>query len=307
MSRTLLLTTVLLLTLAGDQPVTKDRVQQDDAISFIAAVLRADGTLVPFAQYGNGGWTNPWPKPRQPAESIYAEATEVIPHSLGNLPEPWFKQCGKVPNKWYVWSTLATPLVLNAGKVLQVENHSQKNWALTTNFPSPSANDGHHRNVGIAVSVNKRVETFVPVQTDTAEAAEINSFVQQISAEARNAKLKSLYRSMLRVNNEYLYYFEAEKQHERATNSNDPGCNDISIFQGWITADERGGMGLLASRKFLTDCNLKGPSFTTPLGLLRLNNTPFLFAVEHGWEDESYLILELDNSGLHKVLETFGG
>jgi hypothetical protein len=302
-----LLLTVFLLTLAGGQTVNKDRIQPADATSFIAAILRADGTLVPFAQYGNGGWTNPWPKARQPAESLYARDTEVIPHSLGNLPEPWFKQCGKVPNKWYVWSTLATPLVLSAGKVVQVENHSQTNWALTTNFPSPSANDGHHRNVGIALTVHKRVEPFVPVQTDTAEAADVTSFVRQLFEKAETAELKHLYRSMLRLNGEYLYYFEAQQKHATSVNSNDRGCNDISIFQGWITAEVRGGIGLLESRTFSTDCDMKGPSFTTPHALLRLNNTSYLFVTEHGWEDESYLILELDNSGLHKVLETYGG
>ena|SRR5690349_6265193 len=66
--------------------------KQEDTSHFIAAIVRADGTLIPFAQYGNGGWTNPWPAPPQPAESIYAEPAEVLPHSLGSRPEPWFKQ-----------------------------------------------------------------------------------------------------------------------------------------------------------------------------------------------------------------------
>jgi hypothetical protein len=89
--------------------------------------------------------------------------------------------------------------------------------------------------------------------------------------------------------------------------SNDRGCNDISLFQGWITADTRGGLGLLANRDYLTDCDMKGPSSMTPLSILRLKNTTYLFVTEHGWEDERYLILELDDSGLHKTLETFGG
>lgn len=66
-------------------------------------------------------------------------------------------------------------------------------------------------------------------------------------------------------------------------------------------------MGLLDSRVSLTDCDLKGPSFATPLGILNLKNATYIFVSEHGSEDESYLILELDQSGLRKVLETFGG
>ena len=308
MSKTLLLTAVLLFALFGSQEIkNKPLAKRDDASQFIAAILRADGTLVPFAQYNSGGWTNPWPKPRQPAESIYDDDTEVIPHSLGNLPEPWFKQCGKIPKRWYFWSSAAAPTVLNASKVVQVENHSQTNWALATDFPKERTDDTHHHNLGIALDVNQKVEPLLELSPNTAEATDLASFIRQLSDEAKTAELKRLYRSGSRLNGEYLYYFEAERKHKRATISTERGCNDVSLFQGWITADDRGGLGLLANRNFLTDCDMKGPSSMTPLGILRLKNTTYLFVTEHGWEDESYIILELDKSGLHKVLETFGG
>lgn len=307
MNRTLLLT-VLLLIPAGSQTIIKDQRQRNEPSHFIAAILRADGTLVPFAQYGNGGWTNPWPRPRQPAGSLYSEDKEELePQSLGNLPEPWFKQCGKIPSRWYFWSTVTTPVVLKTSSVVQVENHSQTNWALTTDFTAQNTDDTHHRNLGIALSVNQKVEPLLELKGDNAEATEILSFVRQVFDEADGAELKSLYRSRSRLNGEYLYYFDAQKKHGRATVSLDRGCNDISIFQGWVMADARGGLGLLDSRRYLTDCDLKGPSFATPLGILKLKNATYIFVSEHGWEDESYWILELDASGLHKVLETFGG
>lgn len=304
MSRKLILTAALLFALVGSQEVDEDRTEaaRDDASHFIVAILRADGTLVPFAQYGNGGWMNPWPKPRQTAESIYAESTEEIPHSLGDLPEPWFKQCGKVPKRWYFWSSAERRTVLTADKVVKVENHSQSNWALTSDLPTRNTDDNHHQNLGIAATVNHRIEPLIEIRIDTDEAKEITSFVRQAFEEAKSAELKTLYRSKSRVDGEYLYYFEAEQKMPANRD-----CPDIALFQGWTTADELGGMGLLDSRQYLTDCDLKGPSFMTPLGLLRLQNMTYLFVTEHGWEDESYLILELAKSGLHKVLETFGG
>jgi hypothetical protein len=39
---------------------------------------------------------------------------------------------------------------------------------------------------------------------------------------------------------------------------------------------------------------------------LKLTGRTFIFVEEHGWENESYVILEL-NGGLHRLLETFGG
>ena len=44
-----------------------------------------------------------------------------------------------------------------------------------------------------------------------------------------------------------------------------------------------------------------------PLGIMTLKEQIFLFMREHGWEDESYTILELNQSGLHRVLLTVGG
>lgn len=304
MSKTLLAAAILFLAFFGSA-FTAD---QDEPRQFIVSIVRADGTLLPFAQYANGGWMNPWPSPRRPAASIYdEEPEEVIPHSLGNLPEPWFLQCGKIPPKWYFWSSPNSPQVLNASQVLQVDNHSQKNWALLTDFPKQNTKGTHHRNLGVALNVNAKVEPLIQIETNSAEAADLLSFVRQVFGNADNAEMKTLYRSSSRLNGEYLYYFDAQKQHKRSTVSTEPGCNDISIFQGWVSADEKGGMGLFDSRVFLTDCDLKGPSFSTPLGILKLKSSIFLFISEHGWEDESYWILELDKSGLHKVLETYGG
>jgi len=299
----------LLVFLVAGQFVTKG----DDTRQFIVSVVRADGTLLPFAQYSNGGWSNPWPAPRQAAEDIYSEATEVIPHSLGDLPEPWFKQCGKVPKTWYFWTSASAPTVLNTVKVMQVENHSNKNWALLTDFPKPDSSDGHHRNIGVALNVNEKIEPLIQVKVDSVEVAGVVSFIRELFDDAEKSKLKpiqfsitSLYRSKSSLNGKYLYYFEAEKQYEKPATATDRSCHDISLFQGWISDEGNGALGLMASRLFLTDCDIKGPSTSTPLGIMTFKNETFLFVSEHGWEDERYLILELD-TGLHKVLETFGG
>ena len=341
MHRILLVAAFSIIALGAAYEVNKANLSpnREEPSQFIVSILRGDGTLVPFAQYGNGGWSNPWPGPRRSAESIYAEDTAVIPHSLGELPEPWFRQCGKIPETWYFWSLAATPAVLSVSRVVQVENHSQTNWALLTDFPKQSAEDGHHRLIGVALNVNEKIEPMIEVKPESTEVAELLSFIKEVFDEAETAELNKilteklleitastpffslsrearakvrmsvtkLSRSKSNLNEKHLYYFEAEKQYEKPAASTDPSCNDVSLFQGWMEATERGGLGLMDSRLFLTNCDKKGPSSATPLGIMSLKNKTFLFVSEHGWEDESYIILELSNSGLHKVLETFGG
>ena len=318
MRRLLFVATLSLLALGSGFEVKKPQLTPNET-SFIAGIVRSDGNLVPFAQYGNGGWFNPWP------------STQNL-HSLG-LPEPWFVQCGNLPKTWYFWSDAATPAVLNASRLVQVDNHSQKNWALLTDLSKQTAEDGHHhRNIGIALTVKQKLEPMVEINPESVEAAPLLSAIKQLfdeaeteemdkpgaqasqffprSAEAR-AKSTMLVTQLVRSSStrdaKHLYYFEAEKQYKKPANSHDSGCDAVSLFHGWFEATASDGLGLLDQRLFLTDCDRKGPSSAKPLGIMTFKNRLFLFVSEHGWEDESYLILELKNTGLHKVLETFGG
>ena len=314
--------------------------ERDEDERFMIGMLRADGTLVPFAQYGNGGWWNPWPKLSESAESIYAKETEPTHHSLADLPEPWFKQCGKIPTNWYFWSADGTLSVIKASKILQVNAHSGSNWALQTDFSNKTAKDGLDNNVGVTANVNQRIECVIEIKTAKAEWGDIGSFIKEVFDQDESAELDrlraesrpgseilslpafllsreerrrvaisitKLYRSSSVVNGEHLYYFEAEKEYQNPAPSRNQGCNDVSLFQGWISTMGKGGMGLLAGHVTFTDCDRKGPSTATPFGIMKIDNRVFLFVSEHGWESESYLILELDNSGLHRVLETVGG
>jgi hypothetical protein len=279
---------------------------QRAAPQFMIGMLRGDGTLVPFAQYGNGGWWNPWPKPRPVAESIYAESTEVMDNSLADLADPWFTECGKLPTPWFFSSSAGTFTVLKASKVVQVRAHSGTNWGLVTDFPQRASNDPLHDVIGVAATVREEIEPFVKIEPASTQGKEIGSFIKEIFNNEDGRKVEAsvtvLYRSSSAVNGEHLYYFEAEKHYPKQGTE----CSDVSLFQGWISEDERHGLGLMASNLVLTDCDRKGPSTMIPVGSMKLQEQIFLFVREHGWESESYIILELNQSGLRRVLQTAG-
>lgn len=332
MNKTLLVAILSCMTLVtvNNAQVSNKR---DDASPLMIGILRSDGTLVPFAQYSNGSWWNPWPKQPEPAES-----TEVTHHSLAGLSEPWFKHCGKIPTPWFFWSSAGTATILRASKVVQVEAHSGTNWALLTDFPKRSSEDPLHDNIGVAVSVEQKIEPPIEIEPADPQGKDISSFVEQIFNNEETAELDrlraekppviaslvatslsseerakvqmsitKLYRVNSAVNGEHVYYFEAEKQYQKPPGSRDQGCYDATLFQGWISTQGKGGLGLMESQLMFTDCDRKGPSSTIPVGIMTLKDETFLFVREHGWEEESYTILKLDKSGLHRVLETVGG
>ena len=336
----ILIVTLSLLALVPGYSVDKALVSTkgNSTSRLMIGILRADGTLVPFAQYGNGGWWNPWPKPRLVAESIYAESSDSLEHSLADLSEPWFKQCGELPISWFFWSSAGTPTELSASRLVQVRAHSGTNWGLLTDLPKRTSTDPLHDVIGVAVTVRQKIEPITKIEPASTQGKEISSFIRQIfdveetaeidrmregtplsanlspiafslSSEERakvETSLTVLYRSSSVANGEHVYYFEAEKQYQKRITSGGLGCNDVSLFQGWIAGDVRDGFGLMAGNLVFTDCDRKGPSTMIPLGIMTLKDQVFLFVREHGWEDESYTILELHQSGLRRVLQTVG-
>ena len=325
MRKILIFTLSILALFAVDKaPVSA---QHDGASPFLIGMLKGDGTLVPFAQFGNGGWWNPWPKPLHVVETIYPEgpkAEEVLHHSLADLSEPWFTQCGNVPTSWFFWSSAGTPTTLTAVKVVKVEAHSGTNWGLMTDIPKRASTDPVHDIIGVAVTARQKIEPFIKIKPGSTQGQEIGSFIKKIFDSVETSELEryrverpaaiakvemsltDLYRSSSVVNGKHIYYFDVEKQYPKVTASGEPACNDVSLFKGWISADEKGGLGLMDSIFFFTDCDRKGPSTMIPLGTMKLKEQIFLFVREHGWEDESYIILELNQSGLQRVLETAG-
>jgi hypothetical protein len=324
MRKILLLTLSILALSAADNPPVS--AIQDRNNQFLIGALRADGTLVPFAQYGNGGWWNPWPA-RQVAKSVYADSFEdrgVEHHSLADLSEPWFTQCGNVPTSWFFWSSAGTLTSLRASNVTQVNAHSGTNWGLMTDLPPGTSKDPLHDLIGVAVTARQEIEPFVTIEPGNTQGKKVVSFIKQIFDADEKAEiarlglerpqpiakvdtsLTVLYRSGSFENRKHIYYFEAEKQYPKRTASGDPDCYDVSLFQGWIYARENGALELMDNDFVFTDCDRKGPSTMIPMGTMKLKEQIFLFVREHGWEDESYIILELNQSGLQRVLETVG-
>src|SRR5690242_4273833 len=121
--------------------VTKDH--------FIASLVTSDAVLVPFAQYRQGHWENPWPK------SSDSSANE--PNTLASLPKPWFAEGRIPPPVWYFWSPRGKAHFLNASKIVEVQSHCQTLWGIVSDLPKEEAVDDRYGMVGIALDVDRKV------------------------------------------------------------------------------------------------------------------------------------------------------
>jgi hypothetical protein len=308
--------------------------QNTQADKFKVGILRADGTLIPFAEYRYGIWWNPW------AEIQTVEGGEITPKSLGNQPEPWFQQTKEKSTNWYFWSSINIPFTLKPQKLLQIDNHSQRNWAVMTDYPRKQAgsNDAHNY-LGIALDTNLKINGTTEIEKGGKEANEIFRFVEPIFVDAENmeinrlladpnykefaggfpasndqrARFKLVVKKLWRSNQASfdgtnVYYIVIEREYGKPAGSRDFGCNNVAFFKGWLLKDKKGTLSLVNEEFALDDCDGKGKGrLVMLLSTMTLNNRTFLFTVEHGWEDESYVIYELKDDGITRLLETFGG
>ena len=284
---------------------------------FTASLLRSDAVLVPFAEYRNGRWKNPWDKPK--------DFSDNEPNTLADLPEPWFAN-GRLPSPvWHFVSQRGKAHLLNASKVVQVENHCQKLWGIVSDLPKEEAEDARFGFVGVALNVDRKVNPSYELNKTQDEWTRLHSFIQSEFGREEQAKatdlskflkpprreeqknksvtLSYLYRMTLEKSGERLYYFEALKEYKKPIPTNDQTCNNV-FFNGWILtkSDE---LKVIDSKMGWKDCEPGVDSI--PIGLLNLDDGVFIFTVEFDYEGDRYLILKFDESRMQTVLETYGG
>jgi hypothetical protein len=290
---------------------------QIKADHFTASLLRSDAVLVPFAEYRNGRWKNPWAKA--------ADFSDTEPNALADLPEPWFAKSRLPSPLWHFLSRRGKAHLLNASKVVQVDNHCQKLWGIVSDLPKEEAVDARFGYVGVALNLDRKVNpayelnqtqndwtrlhSFIQSEFDKEEQARANDlgkFLKPPRREEQKNKsvtLSYLYQMTIGESGERLYYFEALKEYKKPIPLNDQTCNNV-FFNGWIStkSDE---LKLIDSKMGWKDCEPGLDSI--PLGLLKLDDGVFIFTVEFDYEGDRYLILRLNESRMQTVLETYGG
>lgn len=299
-------------------------------------VLRSDGTIVPFAEYRNKIWWNPWPESTE-----FDINTGPEPRSIAGHPEPWFQTSVNTKHSWYFWPNSDTRKILSPRKVVHVENHGDKNWALLTDLSDAVADKAgaHHKNIGLALSADLKLEgmkeidmaseeandalasikpTFVNLEIaeierklairESKEYYEKTGFpISKVARSKVDLKLTKFNRTSSSIDGRHLYYFQIEKEYTRPEGLPDWQCHHISELSGWLLKEKDGSYHMTNETFLITDCDKKGGGSVEMFNILKLADRNFVITVEHEWDNESYVIYELEDVSLKRLLETFGG
>lgn len=294
--------------------------------TFILAVFRTDGVIVPFARYAKLKWTNPWQNP-----AVGAQTDE--PNGIADLPKPWYESFVKPPAEWHLSLPAGGALTVRTSKNIQACSHCQQVWGLLSDYPNaaPAGRNECVRTLGIALNKKRSAPAmarltdtspdwqqllkFVSPEFDRAEDAgptQASEFwYAQIPRAEERAKIPlsmlNLYRHQLTDQGEVLFYFEVSKEYAKPPDAHDAACNNISLLEGWVLRDANGYLALLDSQFSPTDCDRKDSGRLVPFGVMKLDGKTFVVAEEDSYEGESYIILEIRKDSVHRVLQTYAG
>jgi len=147
----------------------------------------------------------------------------------------------------------------------------------------------HHRNVGMALNVNLKIEGMVEIEKSSDESNQIVAYVKPVFSEVETDEisrlaaeltlreffavrgfplqseerakveptLTKLYRSKSTIKGRHIYYFQVEKHYKKPAGARDSSCYEVSFLAGWVTKDKEGTLALLNESFGLTDCDLK--------------------------------------------------
>jgi hypothetical protein len=300
--------------------------QDKDHNQFTIGILRGDSVIIPIGEYRDGKWLARWPKP-----DGFGDDND---NSLADLPDAWFDRNGVLSTAWYYRASRDSATLIKTSKKIKVQNHCQENWAVLSDFPGQPLKAGeHHRNIGVALDVDKWIVNMIEIIDSSKERTRITSFIRPAfdksesikplgihslepyihypsNAERRKARLiiSRLYRNREPIDGQRIYYVEAKKEYKNPfLSKTDPSCNTISFFNGWIVQNKRGGLRLIDSQYILSDCDMKATTQTKLLGILSMRDRIVFITEDHGYESESYRILELKGSRIKQVLNVYGG
>ena len=75
--------------------------------------------------------------------------------------------------------------------MVQVENHSQTNWSLTTDLAQQTAADNHHHCLGVTLAANQKIEPLIEIKPGT-DTADLVSFIEELFDNAETTELDKI-------------------------------------------------------------------------------------------------------------------
>ena len=226
-----------------------------------------------------------------------------------------------MPGEWFLWTEGIQGAPFRVGRPVLGDAHCEAVWGLSTRLQRVG-----HETTTIATSVTSGIRPFVASTPGAFAEARLMTFLQTSfeKAEAEKTRSRPADASVpparptvsepsydlrcVRTGNEddELCSFEAARRLSISRPEIDSPCDESVVVQGWFSKKDQ-DFTLLKADATLTDCDGKEVRYSSPLVLITVGSRTFIVVKEHGYEDESFVVLEVHGARLEWVLEIPGG
>ena len=270
---------------------------------FAVAVLRHDGTVIPFAAFDGKNWTSPWPTDLRFVE---------IPIGTESISDKWWGKAGPI-SVMTVWIhgvsrgqiRLSRPIVLPVmcGTRLGMVTDYAFAQRVALPFEQPYPKDG------LAVSGEQTVEAIEELSDKSsewktmaeslrepvakAEQTAIAAFtdwkdpIPRSTRRATAVEIEAMYRAPMDTPGWVAYYIEAIKRY--APGPDDEDCGLVTSSNGWVYVDPKGKQRASFTAR-VTYCDRRGVTYMLPLGLIKAHDRTYWVYQLSGYGREGYAI-----------------
>lgn len=288
---------LLAIPLAADQSQRK----------FNIAVVRADGVIIPFAQFDRGTWKALW-------TAMSNDAKVVVPVTLEDIHEDWWRD--EPPSlEWTLRPPQGDPVTLRALKPHAVYTPCGTEVGLATDLKPagllPPPHQAPYPKLGIATTGDVVIEPIVEVPREDTDWHRVKKALE--TKEFRNAEVAALagmewthpvktierektpidLQAVWHVKDSRFFYFEAMRRYpDPKPPKGKPPCELVTFVAGYFWEERSENLKPVGVGSLITYCHMERATFLWPFGVIRDGQKQYWLFQSAGWTGEVYGVAE---------------
>lgn len=271
------------------------------------AVARADGVLIPFAQFDRGVWRPFW-------TGADHSLKITVPATLDDVSPAWWRD--EPPSMdWTLWRDEGGPLAVRAKAPRVVYTPCSTQVALATDLRPPADLPPPHQapfpKIGLASTAPidiEPIEAVPPNDTDWMRVKRALGEKEFRVAENTalgdmgwNHPVKSIERdraaidlqAVWHVKDSRFFYFEAMRRYpDPKPPKGKPACELVTYVAGYFWEERSENLRPVGVNALVTYCHMERATFLWPFGVIREGGKQFWVFQSAGWTGEVYGITE---------------
>jgi hypothetical protein len=279
---------------------------------FLVGVLQEDGMLRPYADYDHGKWESVWqiPEPLDPGKVMMKDSMP-----LTSIPKSWIAPFQSALTIWYLNGKKEKPI--HALNVAWMPIHCGRDYALLTDFPNrkpEAASVFPIDKIGITTTLPLNITTVDDKNLSADEVQSTSKFIEETfdAKEAKTGETKvktkilKLMKNRSPIHDSTFFFFEAEREFPVDGNSKTI-CGKVDVLSGWAEENASKRLTLIQANLYKTDCDGMSAKWEIPFAFLSIDNHLYVLAQINGYEDEAYVVDEIFNDHLQRLIEAPNG